>query len=85
LNGNADKGKKISLITPLEILGFVGAVVLVLYLLFPEDKLLKDSQLKFYKQLEKENIFLSIKFLEEMNREFPEYTNFTVMKNLHSF
>ena len=79
MNGNADNGRKISLVTPFEIFGFVVTVVLILYLLFPEDKLLKYSQLKFYRQLERENLFLSIKFLEEMNREFPRYKDIKIL------
>ena len=79
MSGNADNNKKISLVTPFEIFGFIVAVILILYLLFPEDKLLKYSQLKFYRQLEKENLFLSIKFLEEMNREFPQYKDISIL------
>ncbi|WP_457642047.1 tetratricopeptide repeat protein [Persephonella sp.] len=61
------------LITNIELVGLFVTVLVILFLLFPRDKLLKYTKPENYNLLSKENIFLSIKYLEEITKKHPEY------------
>ncbi|MBK3332331.1 tetratricopeptide repeat protein [Persephonella atlantica] len=77
MSGNVDKS--IRIFSLWEILGFGIAVVLVLFLLYPEDKLKKYSEISYYKKLEEENLFLSIKYLEEIIKKYPDMKNARIL------
>ncbi len=68
-----------TLISDLEIAGLFLTVLTVLFLLFPKERLMQYAKPENYNLLAKENIFLSIKYLEELLRNYPEYAELKML------
>ncbi|HCB68877.1 MAG TPA: hypothetical protein DEP48_00820 [Persephonella sp.] len=67
------------LISDLELAGLFVTVLTVLFLLFPKEKLMQYAKPENYNLLSKENIFLSIKYLEEIIKNYPEYADLKML------
>ena len=76
---NGIVSKKVQFISKGELIGFIVVIIMVLYILFPQDRLMKYSEVNEYEKLYKENTHLSIKFLEEVTHKNPEYIGLKVL------
>ncbi len=67
------------LVTNLELFGLFLTVLIVLVLLYPRDRLMNYAKPENYNILAKENIFLSIKYLEELIKNYPNYPDLKLL------